>query len=70
MTKGGVLYKPENIDSLVNKWCEVLSNPENINKMSINGIKAVAENFTNEVLSQKVLKIYEKVTEKKEKSEE
>ncbi|MCK5536152.1 MAG: glycosyltransferase family 4 protein, partial [Bacteroidales bacterium] len=59
ITKAGVVYEPNTPDALVEKWVEVLSEPEKIKIMSKNGIKSVSDNFTNEILTKKVLKIYE-----------
>ncbi len=63
-TGGGVYYSPNTAEALAAKWIEVLSNPEKIKEMSLNGRKAVLEHYTNEVLTKKILEIYEKVTSK------
>ncbi len=61
-TGGGVLYEPNTAEALAEKWAEVLSDPEKIQQMSENGRKSVLDNFTTDVLTQKVLAVYEKVT--------
>ncbi len=61
-TNGGVLYEPNTVEALVEKWCEVLSNPTKIEEMGANGVKAVSEKYSNEVLTKKVFKVYEKLT--------
>jgi len=61
-TGGGVLYEPNTAEALAEKWAEVLVNPEKIQQMSEDGRKSVLENFTTDILTKKVLKVYEKVT--------
>lgn len=63
-TGGGVLYEPNTPEKLVEKWVEVLSNPEKIIEMSKKGREAVLEQYTNEVLTKEVLGVYEEVTNK------
>ncbi len=61
-TGGGAFYSPNTAESLSEKWIEMLSNPEKIKEMSKKGRNAVLENYTNAVLTKKVLAVYEKVT--------
>ncbi len=61
-TGGGVLYEPNTAEALAEKWAEVLVDPEKIQQMSEDGRKSVLENFTTDVLTKKVLNVYEKVT--------
>lgn len=61
-TGGGVLYEPNTPEALAEKWAEVLSDSEKIQQMSESGRKSVMENFTTDVLTQKILKVYENVT--------
>ncbi len=61
-TGGGVLYEPNTVEALVDKWVEVLSNPQKIVQMSEDGRKSVLKNFTSDILTKKVLLVYEKVT--------
>jgi glycosyltransferase involved in cell wall biosynthesis len=63
-TGGGAFYSPNTSEALAAKWVEVLSNPEKVKEMSENGRKAVLEYYTNEVLTKKVLAVYEMVTSK------
>jgi glycosyltransferase involved in cell wall biosynthesis len=63
-TGGGAFYSPNTVDALVAKWIEVLSNPEKIKEMSVKGRKSVMENYTTEVLTKEVLRVYEEVIEK------
>ena len=60
-TGGGVLYEPNTAEALAEKWAEVLSDPKKIQEMSEKGRKSVLENFTTDVLTKKVLKVYEEV---------
>lgn len=57
-TAGGVTYSPNTADAISGKWKEVLSNPEKIVEMSINGEKSVADKFAIDTVSKKVLAIY------------
>jgi glycosyltransferase involved in cell wall biosynthesis len=61
---GGVTYEPNTAETLAAKWMEVLSNQDEISKMSEKGRIAVLEHYTNDVLTKKVLEIYEKVVNK------
>jgi glycosyltransferase involved in cell wall biosynthesis len=63
-TGGGAFYSPNTVDALVAKWAEVLSDPEKIKEMSVKGRKSVMENYTTEVLTKEVLRVYEEVIEK------
>ena len=63
-TGGGVVYQPNTPDALALKLAEVLSNPEQIRQMSINGRKAVEEKFNTSILIQKMIKVYESVVNK------
>jgi len=63
-SRAGDTFQPNTAEALAAKWIEVLSNPERIKEMSENGRKAVLEHYTNEVLTKKVLAVYEKVTSK------
>jgi glycosyltransferase involved in cell wall biosynthesis len=60
-TGGGVTYEPNTAECLAAKWMEVLSNPGLITEMSDKGRLAVLDHYTNKVLTNKVLEIYEKV---------
>jgi len=62
-TGGGVNYQPNTPEALAQKFFEVLSNPEMIKKMSIDGRKAVEEKFNTSILIQKMIAIYELIKE-------
>jgi glycosyltransferase involved in cell wall biosynthesis len=65
-TGGGAFYSPNSVDALVAKWIEVLSNPEKIKEMSIKGRESLIANYTTEVLTNRVLRVYEEVIAKKD----
>ena len=60
-TGGGAIYQPNTPDALAQKLTEVLSNPELIKQMSINGRKAVEEKFNSTGIIQKMIEVYESV---------
>lgn len=57
-TGGGVIYSPNTVDTIVEKWSEVLTNPQKITEMSTTGKKSVEDNFAIDALTKKVLDIY------------
>lgn len=61
-TGGGMFYSPNTAEELASKWSEVLSNPDKVMEMSEKGRKSVLEKYTNEVLTKKILVVYEQVT--------
>jgi len=60
-TGGGVIYQPNTPDALAQKIAEVLSNPEQIKQMSIDGRKAVEEKFNTSILIQRMIEVYKSV---------
>jgi len=58
---GGAIYSPNTPESLAAKLAEVLSQPEKLKQMSISGRKAIEKKFNNKVLTENMVKIYEKV---------
>jgi len=64
-TGGGVIYQPNTPDALAQKLAEVLSNPDQIREMSINGRKAVEEKFNTSVLIQRMIEVYRLVVDKR-----
>lgn len=60
-TGGGAIYQPNTPDALAQKLAEVLLNPEQIKQMSINGRKAVEENFNSSSIIKKMIGVYENV---------
>ncbi|RPH33918.1 MAG: glycosyltransferase [Bacteroidales bacterium] len=57
-TGGGAIYQPNTPDALAQKLTEVLSNPEQIKQMSINGRKSVEEKFNTSILIQRMIEVY------------
>jgi glycosyltransferase involved in cell wall biosynthesis len=60
-TRGGAFYSPNTAEAMVSKWIEVLSNPDKILEMSKKGRESILSHYTNEVLTKKVLNVYEDV---------
>lgn len=65
---GGVIYQPNSAETLAQKLVEVLSNPEQIKLMSINGRKSVEEKFNTKILIQRMIEVYELVIKNNLKS--
>ena len=63
-TGGGAIYQPNTPDALAQKLAEVLSNPEQIKQMSINGRKSVEEKFNTSILIKRMIEVYETVIRK------
>jgi glycosyltransferase involved in cell wall biosynthesis len=61
----GVVYHPNTADALAEKLAEVLSNPDGLKEMSINGRKAVDENFNLMKSTEKLIEIYRNVISSK-----
>lgn len=61
VTGGGAIFHPNTPEALAAKLAEVLSQPENLRQMSISGRKAIEEKFNNKILTENMVKIYEKV---------
>jgi len=57
-TGGGVIFKPNTAKALAEKLAEVLSNPAQLEAMSLAGRKAVEEKFDCAKLSSKMVDIY------------
>ncbi len=66
---GGVIYQPNSAETLAQKLVEVLSNPEQIKLMSINGRKSVEEKFNTKILIQRMIEVYELVIKNNLKSD-
>ena len=62
-TGGGAFYSPNTADSLALKWTEILPEKAKIMEMSKNGREAILEKYTNSVLTNKILRVYETVVE-------
>jgi glycosyltransferase involved in cell wall biosynthesis len=63
-TGGGVIYQPNSPKALYEKLAEVISNPEQIKQMSMDGRRAVEEKFNTEILIRKMIDVYESVIKK------
>jgi len=61
-TGGGVIYKPNTAKALAAKYNEVFSDPDKLNEMSVNGRKAVEDKFNMNILTEKMIEVYAKVT--------
>lgn len=57
-TGGGVNYSPNNSTALAEKLAEILTNPDKIIQMSIDGRKAIEEKFNINLLAEKWIEIY------------
>ncbi len=62
-TGGGATYSPNTATALAGKIEELLSEPKRILAMSENGRKSVTETFNNKVLTEKMVKVYETVSQ-------
>jgi glycosyltransferase involved in cell wall biosynthesis len=60
-TQGGVLFDPNYSRTLASKLEEVLSNTEALHSMSINGRKAVEEQYNTNILTERMISIYSKL---------
>jgi glycosyltransferase involved in cell wall biosynthesis len=64
ITGGGAFYSPNTPEALAAKWAEILPQKDKIMEMSQKGRESILEKYTNSVLTEKVLKVYEDVIEK------
>ena len=60
-TGGGLIYHPNTPDALSRKLAEALSDPDQLNKMSLAGRKAVEEKFDSKKLTSKMINIYTQI---------
>jgi len=60
-TGGGVVYSPNTADAMVEKWMEVLSNPQKILEMGKKGKESVNIQYAIHEISKGVLEIYKSV---------
>ena len=65
---GGVVYEPNEPEALSAKWAEVFSDKEKLNQMSLNGRESVNNKFNLQVLTNKMIDVYEEVTSVKLKN--
>jgi glycosyltransferase involved in cell wall biosynthesis len=59
---GGVIYSPNTAEALAHKLKEVLSDQEELRKMSVSGRKAVEDKFNCSRLTQNMIDIYQQIT--------
>lgn len=62
-TGGGIIYSPNNTETIVEKWAEALSDPDRLEEMGKAGEKKVREDFAVDTLSLKVLGIYKNLVQ-------
>ena len=60
-TGGGAVYQPNTPRALADKWEEVLSNPGQLQQMSLQGRKAVEERFNSTALTENMIKVFNKL---------
>lgn len=63
-TNGGAIYQFNTADTLAQKLAEVLANSDGIMQMSLNGRKAVEENFNSSAIIKKMISVYESTVNK------
>ena len=62
-TGGGLVYSPNNSATLADTFANVLGNPSLLLEMSKKGRAAVEDHFNNRVLTEKMIRVYEQITE-------
>ena len=60
ITKGGVIYQPNDSDALAMEIIRLLESPEEIRSMGINGKKIINEKFTLSKMAQQTVSVYNK----------
>ena len=63
---GGIIYEQNTPDKLADALASVLSNPDLLNKLSVNGRKGVEQHFNISKLAMETAEIYNKIIQKKE----
>lgn len=58
---GGVIYSPNTSNALTNALSTLFSDPSKINKLSLDGRNSVLNTFNIEILTAKMVKVYESV---------
>jgi glycosyltransferase involved in cell wall biosynthesis len=61
-TGGGVIYNPNNGKTLADALAMAIRDPELLVNMSKNGREAVENHFNNKVLTEKMIRVYEQIT--------
>ncbi len=64
-TKGGLIYEPNTPDSLASKLAEILSDKEELNKISIKGRESIISKYNSYKLTKDMITIYKKVVNAK-----
>jgi glycosyltransferase involved in cell wall biosynthesis len=59
---GGVVYSPNDGKTLAKTLSEVLANPALLDQLSRNGRASVENHFNNQVLTEKMIKVYEQIS--------
>ncbi|MDX1701920.1 MAG: glycosyltransferase, partial [Melioribacteraceae bacterium] len=60
ITKGGVIYQPNNSDTLAEEINKLLKSPETIREMGLSGQKVINEKFTLSNMAKETLSVYNK----------
>ncbi len=60
-TSGGVIYSPNNADTLAEKWAEMISKPDVLKEMGKKGKKVVLEKYNDIVLTEKMIGVYKRL---------
>ena len=64
-SRGGVIYQPNTSSALAAALADVISKPEQLLQMSINGRNEVVNKFDSKKLAEQMIGIYEKILSKK-----
>jgi len=64
-TKGGVIYEPNTPDALASKLAKILSDKEELNKISIKGRESIINKYNSYKLTKDMIAIYKKVVNAK-----
>ena len=67
VNKSGLLFKPKNIDDLVEKLLELINNKNNRIKYGIAGRKLVIKNFDKKIINKKIINIYKNLIKNAER---
>lgn len=62
-TGGGLVYSPNNSTTLADTFAKLLGNPTLLLEMGKKGRAAVEDHFNNRVLTEKMIRVYERITQ-------
>lgn len=62
-TGGGIVYSPNNSTTLADTFAKLLGNPTLLLEMGKKGRAAVEDHFNNRVLTEKMIRVYERITQ-------